>query len=187
MSHCKFEHPRCGSLGFLPKKRCRRGKGKIKSFPKDDASKKPHFTAFMAYKAGMTHVVRDVDRPGSKIHKKEIVEAVKTLAIGAQAFEGCPDLIVAWWVTFTVGMLQSWFIWDIIVIVVRNNAKCTKKIVATRKYQTIEKVVHQRLLTFSLTYLAPSAVAASEALLAAADREEADAVAGKFGSGVAPP
>jgi large subunit ribosomal protein L3e len=30
----------------------------------------------MGYKAGMTHVLRDVDRPGSKIHKKEAVEAV---------------------------------------------------------------------------------------------------------------
>jgi len=30
----------------------------------------------MGYKAGMTHVVRDVDRPGSTLHKKEIVDAV---------------------------------------------------------------------------------------------------------------
>jgi len=30
----------------------------------------------MGYKAGMTHIVRDVDRPGSKMHKKETVEAV---------------------------------------------------------------------------------------------------------------
>jgi len=30
----------------------------------------------MGYKAGMTHVVRDLDRPGSKMNKKEIVEAV---------------------------------------------------------------------------------------------------------------
>jgi large subunit ribosomal protein L3e len=30
----------------------------------------------MGYKAGMTHVLRDVDRPGSKLHKKETVEAV---------------------------------------------------------------------------------------------------------------
>lgn len=30
----------------------------------------------MGYKAGMTHVVRDLDRPGAKMHKKEIVEAV---------------------------------------------------------------------------------------------------------------
>lgn len=43
----QFEHPRHGSLGFLPRKRCKRGKGKVKSFPKDDASKPPHLTAFM--------------------------------------------------------------------------------------------------------------------------------------------
>lgn len=30
----------------------------------------------MGYKAGMSHVVRDLDRPGSKMHKKEVVEAV---------------------------------------------------------------------------------------------------------------
>jgi len=76
MSHRKFEHPRNGSLGFLPKKRCRRGKGKVKSFPKDDKTKPPHLTAFMGYKAGMTHIVRDVDKPGSKLHKKETCEAV---------------------------------------------------------------------------------------------------------------
>jgi large subunit ribosomal protein L3e len=33
----------------------------------------------MGYKAGMTHVLRDVERPGSKIHKKEAVEAVTIL------------------------------------------------------------------------------------------------------------
>jgi len=75
MSHRKFEHPRCGSLAFLPKKRCRRGRGKVKTFPKDDAGKEPHLTAFIGYKAGMTHTMRDVDKPGSKLHKKESVEA----------------------------------------------------------------------------------------------------------------
>ena len=64
MSHRKFEAPRHGSLGFLPKKRTRHHSGRVRSFPKDDASKPCHLTAFMAYKAGMTHVVRDVDRPG---------------------------------------------------------------------------------------------------------------------------
>jgi len=29
----------------------------------------------MGYKAGMTTIVRDLDRPGAKMHKKEIVEA----------------------------------------------------------------------------------------------------------------
>lgn len=66
--------PRHGSLGFLPKKRCRRGKGKCKSFPRDDPSKPCHLTAFMGYKAGMTHIVREVEKPGSKLHKKETCE-----------------------------------------------------------------------------------------------------------------
>ena len=59
--------PRHGSLGFLPKKRTKKHRGKIRHFPKDDATKAPHMTAFMGYKAGMTHVVRDVDRPGSSM------------------------------------------------------------------------------------------------------------------------
>jgi len=33
----------------------------------------------MGYKAGMTHVVREIERPGSKLHKKEAVEAVTVL------------------------------------------------------------------------------------------------------------
>jgi len=79
MSHRKFEAPRHGSLGFLPRKRARRHRGKVKSFPKDDPTKKVHPTAFLGYKAGMTHVVRDLDRPGSKMHKKEVVEAVTVI------------------------------------------------------------------------------------------------------------
>jgi len=79
MSHRKFERPRHGSLGFLPKKRARRHRGKVKTFPKDDQTKAPHLTAFLAYKAGMTHILRDVDKPGSKAHKKEVVEAVTIL------------------------------------------------------------------------------------------------------------
>ncbi|KAJ7937367.1 ribosomal protein L3-domain-containing protein [Mycena leptocephala] len=72
----EFEAPRHGSLGFLPRKRAARHRGKVKSFPKDDPKKPVHLTAVMGYKAGMTHVVRDLDRPGSKMHKKEVVEAV---------------------------------------------------------------------------------------------------------------
>uniref|UniRef100_A0A4W2I4S6 60S ribosomal protein L3 n=1 Tax=Bos indicus x Bos taurus TaxID=30522 RepID=A0A4W2I4S6_BOBOX len=76
MSHRKFSAPRHGSLGFLPRKRSSRHRGKVKSFPKDDSSKPVHLTAFLGYKAGMTHIVREVDRPGSKVNKKEVVEAV---------------------------------------------------------------------------------------------------------------
>jgi len=79
MSHCKFEHPRHGSLGFLPRKRTKKHRGKIRKFPRDNTAQPPHLTAFMGYKAGMTQVVREVDRPGAKLHKKEVVEAVTIL------------------------------------------------------------------------------------------------------------
>ena len=49
------------------------------SFPKDDPKKPVHLTAAMGYKAGMTTIVRDLDRPGAKLHKKEIVEAVTVI------------------------------------------------------------------------------------------------------------
>jgi hypothetical protein len=48
-------------------------------FPKDDAKKPVHLTATMGYKAGMTTIVRDLDRPGAKSHKKEVVEAVSII------------------------------------------------------------------------------------------------------------
>jgi len=79
MSHRKFEAPRHGSLAFLPRKRAARHRGKVKSFPKDDKSKPVHLTAALGYKAGMTTTVRDLDRPGAKMHKKEIVEAVTVI------------------------------------------------------------------------------------------------------------
>ena len=67
----------------------------MKSFPKDDASKPPHLTAFMGFKAGMTHIVRDVDKPGSKLHKKETCEAVTIVE--------CPQMIVVGLVGAVVG------------------------------------------------------------------------------------
>jgi large subunit ribosomal protein L3e len=76
MSHRKFRAPRHGSLGFLPRKRSKHHRGRVRTFPKDEAKKPCHLTAFIGYKAGMTHIVREVEKPGSKIHKKEVVEAV---------------------------------------------------------------------------------------------------------------
>merc|ERR1712168_447071 len=89
MSHRKFSAPRHGSLGFLPRKRSSRHRGKVKAFPKDDQSKPCHLTAFISYKAGMTHVVREVDRPGSKTNKKEVVDAVTILETPPMIVIGC--------------------------------------------------------------------------------------------------
>lgn len=76
MSHRKFSIPRKGNLGFLPRKRTKHHRGRIRSFPRDDKSKACHFTAFGGFKAGMTHILRDVDRAKAKLDKKEKVEAV---------------------------------------------------------------------------------------------------------------
>jgi len=76
MSHRKFERPRQGNLAFFPKRRTKNTKGKIRHFPKDDASKPVHLTGFIGYKAGMTHVVRVIDRKeGKKTVKKDVVDA----------------------------------------------------------------------------------------------------------------
>ena len=37
----------------------------MKAFPKDDPTKPCRLTAFVGYKAGMTHIVREVEKPGS--------------------------------------------------------------------------------------------------------------------------
>ena len=79
MSHRKFEAHRHGNLGFTPKRRTRHHHGRIRSFPKDDAKKACHFTAFAGFKAGMTHIMREVEKVGSKLHKKEVIEAVTVI------------------------------------------------------------------------------------------------------------
>jgi len=79
MSHRKFSAPRHGSMAFYPKKRARRMRPRVKAFPKDDPKSPVHLTAFLAYKAGMTHILRVADKPGSKINRKEVLEAVTIL------------------------------------------------------------------------------------------------------------
>lgn len=96
MSHRKFESPRCGSLGFLPRKRTKNHRGRIRKFPKDDPSKPVHLTAFVGFKAGMTHVVRHVTKKNSRLDNKEIVEAAtvietpKMVVVGVTGYQNTP-------------------------------------------------------------------------------------------------
>ncbi|KAK5885065.1 hypothetical protein CesoFtcFv8_018815 [Champsocephalus esox] len=76
MSHRKFHAPRHGHMGFLPRKRCKKHRGQVRTWPKDDPSKPVHLTAFLGYKAGMTHIVRDMRRTALKVAHREGVEAV---------------------------------------------------------------------------------------------------------------
>lgn len=63
-SHRKFHAPRHGNMGFLPHKRSKRHRGRVRTWPKDDAHQPVHLTAFLGYKAGMTHTLREVHRVG---------------------------------------------------------------------------------------------------------------------------
>ena len=69
--------------------------GHIRKFPKDVPKKKLHLTAFCGFKAGMTHIVREVIKPGSRLHKKEVVEAVTII--------DCPKMTIVG----VVGYIQT--------------------------------------------------------------------------------
>nr|GMC89170.1 60S ribosomal protein L3 [Ipomoea batatas] len=58
------------------RKRASRQRGKVKAFPK--------LIAFLGYKVGMTHIVKEVEKPGYKLHRKETFEAHGTKDIEAQ-------------------------------------------------------------------------------------------------------
>ena len=46
----------------------------------------------MGYKAGMTHIVREVEKPGSKLHKKETCEVRRAVSGGVQQALCCSCL-----------------------------------------------------------------------------------------------
>ncbi len=81
------------------------------SFPKDDPKKPVHLTASMGYKAGMTTIVRDLDRPGAKSHKKEVVEAV-TIIDTPPVRTTQPAWLSGQWLTSRLS--RSWWLvlWD---------------------------------------------------------------------------
>ena len=90
MSHRKFEHPRQCSLAYLPKRRTKHHRGRVRHWPKDDKSKPVHLTAFMGYKAGMTHVVKYQERrEGKKVIKKDVVHAASVVECPPMKVIGC--------------------------------------------------------------------------------------------------
>ena len=76
MSHRKFEAPRHGSLAFHPRKRVKRVRAAPSAFPRDNKTAKPHLTGFLGFKAGMTHVIREVKRTQTKLPKDGVLEPV---------------------------------------------------------------------------------------------------------------
>ncbi|KAF5181734.1 60S ribosomal protein L3 [Thalictrum thalictroides] len=78
----------CGRLVVKP--------STLKAFPRDDPSKPCKLTAFLGYMAGMTHIVRDVEKPGSKLHKETceavtIIETPPMVIVGVVAYVKTPQ------------------------------------------------------------------------------------------------
>lgn len=89
MSCRKFEAPRHGSLQFRPKTRSRTIRLAIRAFPKDDENVPCHLTAFLSYKAGMTHVIRSKEyKLKNKLATKELMEAVTLMEVPAMIVYG---------------------------------------------------------------------------------------------------
>jgi len=88
MSHRKFEAPRHGSLAFRPMKRSKKVRAQARHFPKDNAAEKPHLTGFLGFKAGMTHVIREVKRTNTKLPKDGILEPVTIIETPAMVAVG---------------------------------------------------------------------------------------------------
>lgn len=89
MSCRKFSAPRHGSLQFRPKVRSATIRPRIKAFERDDSSAPCHLTAFLSYKAGMTHVIRAKEvKAKSKMITKELLEAVTILETPPMVIHG---------------------------------------------------------------------------------------------------
>jgi len=90
-------------LQSLPKKRTKNILVRsVLSLRTNESSKPCHLTAFRGYKADMTHIVREVDRPGALMHEREVVDAVSIVEIPPMqirkcenSFRGYPNRLIA--------------------------------------------------------------------------------------------
>jgi len=95
----------------------------------------------MGYKAGMTHVVRELDRIGSKAHKKEIVEGVTIIETAPMRVVG-----IVGYVETAVGIRALTTVWahtlsnEFLRRLYKNWYRCKKKAFTKyqKKYQTDE-------------------------------------------------
>jgi large subunit ribosomal protein L3 len=77
MGHRRQSAPRHGSLAYLPRKRARYGKGRVRHWLDYDGE--PKFLGFAGFKAGMTHIAYIEDQNNSPFFGKELVKAVTVI------------------------------------------------------------------------------------------------------------
>ncbi len=91
MGHRKKHAPRRGSLSYLPKKRAKSWRGKIRFWP--ETLEGPRLLGFAGYKAGMTHLIALDEKKGTLTYGKEIslpatvIETPPAIVFGIRAFK----------------------------------------------------------------------------------------------------
>lgn len=78
MGHRRQSAPRHGSLAYMPRKRARYGKGRVRHWLPNNKVE-VRFQGFAAFKAGMTHIAYIEDQDHSPFFGKELVKAVTVL------------------------------------------------------------------------------------------------------------
>jgi large subunit ribosomal protein L3 len=73
MGHRKQNAPRHGSISFMPRKRSRYAKGRLRNWL--DYNGDPKFLGFVGFKAGMTHLAYIEDQKTSPFFGKELMKA----------------------------------------------------------------------------------------------------------------
>jgi large subunit ribosomal protein L3 len=79
MGHRKKHAPRRGSLAFLPRKRAKSIKGRIRHW--FDTSDEINFLGFAGFKAGMTHIMYIEDQKNSPYYGKELMKPVTIIEV----------------------------------------------------------------------------------------------------------
>lgn len=79
MGHRKKHAPRHGSLAYLPRKRAKTIKGRIRNW--FDNSNEINFLGFAGFKAGMTHITYIEDQKTSPYHGKELMKPVTLIEV----------------------------------------------------------------------------------------------------------
>jgi len=79
MGHRKKHAPRHGSLAYLPRKRAKTIKGRIRNW--FDYSNEINFLGFAGFKAGMTHITYIEDQKTSTYYGKELMKPVTLIEV----------------------------------------------------------------------------------------------------------
>mmetsp|Transcript_4464 Transcript_4464/g.10513 ORF Transcript_4464/g.10513 Transcript_4464/m.10513 type:complete len:374 (-) Transcript_4464:174-1295(-) len=95
MSHRKYERPRHGSLGYLPRKRSKSFRNYKTSQNYESDNTFPYINIFIGHKIGMTHILRNSKNSSSRLFNKEVCDAVTIISTPSISIIGISGYILS--------------------------------------------------------------------------------------------